>query len=614
MLLTSIKLTGWRSFGREGIELNDLRPSNLLLGPNNVGKSNVIRFLKWFRDAIVLSELPTWPLSSWHSFTTIKAKCTEADFWLRDTSSPVVAELKFSWDHPDIAPMKKISRLPSESCTIRTVVTYTDGKAVLFSTPVLTDGTPLFSRRKDGSVSTLDGAGKRTPVDGTPNAVMREVRKDSINCVAMICLKALAENLIDVEALRHHRLETPGSNGSSTHGGALMTRLHQVAIDPQQRRKWTLARKRLEGWIQRLSGETHVQLEANPNEVALVVPRGTESLSCSLDDLGTGITEALIILEFIELSKSRDWMVCIEEPEAHLHSGAVNELVRILEEELDRPQLLITSHSTSLVDQARDHWRIFRLTNRPDGSTQVSGMETHQEQFDLLDDLGIRASQLFLADATIWVEGPSDMVYLAELLRLYAPKLVPGRHYAFVPYGGASGSHLTFDEEDSEKLAKLLHVSRHVVVVGDRDTNKPNLLPKNLKRLADEALTAPGGNVVATPGREIENLVDAAVLRAAVAAEGPNYLRVDGHNRNLSYGAINIPKGDSFDTTLARAASFIDPPGKLSRAEKKRLAQHISKRKVPIAHRVVESEAPFKPEAEEWAKALIAALTPARSS
>lgn len=97
MKLHSISIKGWRSFEAEsGISLNDLAQANLIIGPNNVGKSNVVRFFKWIREILLTN-------NQWHQATNARAtmaiSCAlpEGDCWLR-TASIVEATLTLNWD------------------------------------------------------------------------------------------------------------------------------------------------------------------------------------------------------------------------------------------------------------------------------------------------------------------------------------------------------------------------------------------------------------------------------------------------------------------------------------------------------------------------------------
>src|SRR5690606_23057999 len=170
------------------------------------------------------------------------------------------------------------------------------GKANVLVTPILNDGSSAFTVHSGDVTVAVDLKGKKA----TPN----DARNHPITKVAISSLKALAANFIDIEAMRHPNLLAPETGSPSSDGGGLITRLHQAASDTTKRNRWNRAKQRLEGWIQRLTGEPSAQLVVQAEEISVEFPRETVPLSCSLDALGTGVVEALVILEFLVLSGS----------------------------------------------------------------------------------------------------------------------------------------------------------------------------------------------------------------------------------------------------------------------------------------------------------------------
>ena len=69
------------------------------------------------------------------------------------------------------------------------------------------------------------------------------------------------------------------------------------------------------------------------------------------------------------------------------------------------------------------------------GPLVVAGVACKDEEH--LRSLGYRASDLLQANAIVWVEGPSDRIYLLHWLREVAPDLVEGVDFSIAFYGGA---------------------------------------------------------------------------------------------------------------------------------------------------------------------------------
>ncbi|MES2644690.1 MAG: AAA family ATPase [Myxococcota bacterium] len=326
-----------------------------------------------------------------------------------------------------------------------------------------------------------------------------------------------------------------------------------------------------------------------------------------MDDLGTGVAEMLMLLFALHYwqRSGMAMTVLLEEPEAHLHPAAAAEFMRLVVKHLPRHQLLVTTHSTALVDAADSDWRMFRL-DLSSGRTRVAPLSHSSDRRGLLADLGIRPSQLFLANAIVWVEGPSDCVYLRRLLSETCgadslPPLVEGRDYAFAIYGGSAGvAHMSLGE-DTERLVSLFFLSPNPIVICDRDVAFGEQLKVHVRRLLAEGQSLPGGPpVVVTHGREIENLVRPEILLDAVRACAPKSLG----GKALRYPSVAIHDGDAFDVVVAGTARF-EPDERLSAKERRVLAGRISANKGNIATHVVLASAPFNAGGTAFAREII---------
>src|SRR5213078_1288701 len=134
-------------------------------------------------------------------------------------------------------------------------------------------------------------------------------------------------------------------------------------------------------------------------------------------------------------------------------------LVALLREgKNDARQVAIATHSAHMIDAA-DTVVAVRLGG---GRSSLAVVGDHQ-LFEALRTLGYRASDLLQTNCIVWVEGPSDRIYLLHWLKAVAPDLIEGVDFSIVFYGGALLARLSAklaEELDDPTLVDLWRINR----------------------------------------------------------------------------------------------------------------------------------------------------------
>mgnify|MGYP005993441923 CR=1 FL=1 len=250
-----------------------------------------------------------------------------------------------------------------------------------------------------------------------------------------------------------------------------------------------------------------------------------------LSQSGSSLKTVFLVLAFLRLypevnktGSASKLVFCLEEPENNLHPALLRRLIDFLARQReDRGfSLVITTHSPICIDLAtkRDDATILHV-RRQNGRTVCGSVLDYAGQSSILDDLDVRGSDILQANGIIWVEGPSDRVYINKWIEIVSDGcLREGAHYTFMFYGGKVLNH--FDALPPEELPKkiaMLAVNRNIAVVMDSDrrpkawetkTGKPRRPQMRLNQTKREIIRQvedSGGYAWVTAGKEIENYI-----------------------------------------------------------------------------------------------------------
>jgi len=251
-------------------------------------------------------------------------------------------------------------------------------------------------------------------------------------------------------------------------------------------------------------------------------------------DLGDGI-QSIIILTFKVFMAEKPTVFFIEEPEHYLHAGLQRKLIETFSQH-EEHLFFMTTHSNNFLDLAQERSDISIQQVRQVGSETV--VQATEKYSDLLNDLGVRASSVLLANCSIWVEGVTDKKYLRAYMEKYIRELEESNseedknrayrlksyhenlHYVFTEYQGSNITHWDFgdvcDVPSSKTPARKLN--QNIFLIADADIDgkgeRVNVLSNSL-----------GAKFHLLERKEIENFIPSNILIKTAQARWKTFNR-----------------------------------------------------------------------------------------
>ena len=297
--------------------------------------------------------------------------------------------------------------------------------------------------------------------------------------------------------------------------GTVISRLAEMDRPIPSQRHLQDQLRQIEDFMEFCLERTSIKIEVSFDRTAVTVDVDGEQRS--LGDLGTGL-EQLMMVGLASMGFPGK-LVLIDEPELHLHPRAQKRMMLYLAKHVDA-HFVIATHSSAVLDSVdADIVHISRDGSRSNSKTIASTAD----RYKAIRDLGHSPSELVLSRFAIWIEGPSDRIYLNFWIHRLDPNLIEGMDYSFLFYGGSNLAHHSYEDVDDDALSddvavdkdllSALAFSREFAVVIDSDVHpkRPNL--RTTKTRVREETAKMGGLCWITDGREIENYIPIAAQR-----------------------------------------------------------------------------------------------------
>ncbi|WP_052675609.1 ATP-dependent nuclease [Pseudomonas tussilaginis] len=281
--------------------------------------------------------------------------------------------------------------------------------------------------------------------------------------------------------------------------------------------------------------------------------KGAIPLSSSGSGLKTVILTLLNLLvrpDFESRSIS-SYVFSFEELENNLHPSLQRNLFSFLLSYAQHKKchIFITTHSQVAIDlfHGESDAQILHV-KKQDGEVLGVVLDDLSHGYSVLDDLGAKASDILQANGIIWVEGPSDRVYLNKFIELWGGGAYrEGHHYQYIYYGGSVLANVSAGANigDVQEAISAIKINRNFIFMCDSDRkHRAGKLKNRVTELLSEVVTD-RGLVWVTRCREIENYIPRESFEAVYARVGlpqigeyeyvQDYLRANDLSRASEY-------------------------------------------------------------------------------
>ncbi len=243
----------------------------------------------------------------------------------------------------------------------------------------------------------------------------------------------------------------------------------------------------------------------------------------ALSKSGSGLKTILLtlinlyLIPELEEYKDKKIVYAFEELENNLHPAQQRKLFGYLYKYAENTgnRIILTTHSHVAINCFFDKegTKLYHVIKSA-GRSRLNEIENYIDKVEILEDLDVKASDILQSNGIIWVEGPSDRVYIKKWLEVFCQcEYEEGKDYQFLYYGGKLLAHYSCNNEGIDNLISVLLTNRNSTIVIDSDKRNAKARINDTKRRIQSEFENNKLLCWITKGKEIENYLSVGALR-----------------------------------------------------------------------------------------------------
>lgn len=498
MKLDGINIKNFRSFDKEGCIIEDFGKVNVFIGKNNSGKSNVLAFISKLPLLIANnSNVPPFKEEDYFDYE----EGTPISFQIKHGKTKTLTNLLENNIEIDKYLNKAeyiwLEYAPTNSDRVRYSISDNN---IFWFTKLM----PQTSRE----IGHLRNQILNDQLQANPQIIFKDLFKKIIKSKELISNNIyLIGNYRRIES-KENRIEDINYQNNLFNGANLIRELNKLKNPPSKIQKTEKEKfYKIQNFIRDILEVDGAEINIDNDVRELSI--NNKGKQIPIENLGAGIHQLIILA--ISVTVHENCIFCIEEPEIFLHPEIQKKFMNFLLK--TNNQYFITTHSNSFINiHGLDIYHVTHDGNK----THIDKVLNSENKNQILDDLGYHASDILQTNYLLWVEGPSDRIYLNHWIKEKDSSLIEGIHYSIMFYGGSLRSHLKVDESSVSDFIKLNKINRNVGIIQDSDKeSESDSINQTKERLIKEFSELGYFNWL-TQGREIENYLSKPILISSI--------------------------------------------------------------------------------------------------